>query len=269
MKVTILGCSGSFAGPDSPASSYLVRVDDGGRTWNLLFDLGSGALGPMQRHIAPRDVDAVFVTHLHPDHCADLCGLYVARHYNPGGAPTERVPVWGPTGTAKRLALMYHGLEHHALQQVFDFRLLEDQVAIEVGPVRVVPYAVNHPVEAFGFRIEAQGQVLAYTGDTDTCDNLTPLLRDADLVLSDSAFMDGRDDEFRGVHLTPSRAAQAALDAGGVKRLMLTHMPAWNDPAVCREQAAALWPDVEMVEFGATYEVGSGDLDSVGESGAV
>lgn len=255
MRVTVIGCSGSFAGPTSAASSYLVSVDDADRTWNILLDLGSGALGPLQRHLDPRELDAVFVSHLHPDHCADLCGLYVAHHYAPAGAPVRPLTVWGPTETASRVTLMYHGLEDGGMDSVFDFAELEERVAITVGPITITPYAVDHPVEAFGFRVEANGAVLGYTGDTDTCDNLAPLMQGADLVLADSAFVDGRD-EVRGIHLSGSRAAQAAVSAGGVKRLVLTHMPAWNDAAVCRAQAEPFWPAVEVAEPDAVYDLG-------------
>ncbi|MFC7489348.1 MULTISPECIES: MBL fold metallo-hydrolase [unclassified Knoellia] len=256
MRVTVIGCSGSFAGPDSAASSYLVSVDAGDRTWNVLLDLGSGALGPLQRHLDPRDLDAVFLTHLHPDHCADLCGLYVAHHYAPAGAPGRRLPVWGPPGTASRMALMYHGLEEGGMDGVFAFSELGDRVPVTVGPLTITPYAVNHPVEAFGFRVEAEGAVLCYTGDTDACDNLEPLMRDADLVLADSAFVDGRD-EVRGIHLSGSRAARAAADAGGVKRLVLTHMPAWNDRDVCRAQAEPFWPGAEVAQPHDVYDLGA------------
>ena len=102
---------------------------------------------------------------------------------------------------------------------------------------------------------DAAGRTLAYTGDTDLCDALTPLMTGADLVLADAAFVDGRDDT-RGIHLSGSRAAEAAVRAGGVQRLMLTHMPSWNDPDVCCAQAAAVWPgEVEVAKPGATYVV--------------
>lgn len=87
MRLTVVGCAGSFAGPQSPASSYLISADDGARTWNVLIDLGNGALGSLQRYLDPIELDAVFLTHLHPDHCADLTGLYVTRKYRPGGPP--------------------------------------------------------------------------------------------------------------------------------------------------------------------------------------
>lgn len=257
MKVTVIGCSGSFAGPSSSASSYLVSVEDAHRTWNVLLDLGSGSLGPLQRHVDPLALDAVFLTHLHPDHCADLCGLYVAHNYAPQGAPEERLPVWGPSETGTRLSLMYHGLEEGGMDKVFSFEKLVDRVAVEVGPVTITPYAVHHPVEAFGFRVEADGAVLAYTGDTDTCESLSPLMTGADLVLADSAFVDGRD-EIRGIHLSGSRAARAAVEAGGVKRLVLTHMPSWNDTDLCRAQAEQHWPGaVEIAEAGAVYDLGA------------
>jgi ribonuclease BN (tRNA processing enzyme) len=77
----------------------------------------------------------------------------------------------------------------------------------------------------------------------------------ADLVLADAAFVDGRDDA-RGVHLSGRRAAEAAVRAGGVKRLMLTHLPAWNDPDVCIAQAAQVWPgEVELAEAGDTHRL--------------
>ncbi len=255
MRVTVIGCSGSFAGPDSPASSYLVQHEVDGRTWNLLLDLGSGARGALQRHVSPDDLDAVVLSHLHPDHCVDLCGLYVTRRYRPAGPLPHRLPVHGPAGTDERVALMYHGLEPGGMEAQFAFGVITDAVPLTVGPFTVTPYAVNHPVEAYGYRVEADGAVLAFTGDTDDCDNLTPLLRGADLALLDSAFVDGRD-VVPGIHLSGSRAAAAAVRAGGVRRFVLTHVPAWNDPEVCRAQAAAVWPgEVELARAGEVYEL--------------
>jgi ribonuclease BN (tRNA processing enzyme) len=141
------------------------------------------------------------------------------------------------------------------MRNEFDFRKLVEREAVRIGPFTVTPHLVSHPAEAYGIRVEADGEVLAYTGDTDTCDGLKTLFHDATLVLTDSAFIDGRD-HAPGIHLSGSRAAQAAVDAGGVRRLMLTHIPPWNDPAVCRAQAAAVWPgDVELAQADAVYEL--------------
>jgi ribonuclease BN (tRNA processing enzyme) len=253
--LTIVGCSGSLAGPLSPASCYLVQAEHEGRTWNLVLDLGNGALGALQRHIDPTAIDAVVLSHLHADHCLDLCGLYVAQKYSPAVVERTRIPVYGPAGTADRMARAYDMTPPDGMHHEFDFRVLRGRQAFVVGPFTVTPHRVRHPAEAYGIRVEADGEVLAYTGDTDTCDGLNALFRNATLALTDSAFVDGRD-EAQGIHLSGSRAAQAAVDAGGVRRLMLTHIPPWNDPAVCRGQAEAVWPgEVELAEADAVYEL--------------
>jgi len=255
MRLTIVGCSGSLAGPDSPASCYLVQAEDGGRTWNLVLDLGNGALGALQRHIDPTTIDAVILSHLHADHCLDLCGLYVMQKYSPADAPRDRIPVYGPRGTGDRMARAYDMTPPDGMHREFDFREIAKGQAVRVGPFTVTPHPVRHPAEAYGIRVGADGQVLAYTGDTDTCDGLSPLFHNATLALADSAFVDGRD-AAAGIHLSGSRAAQAAVDAGGVQRLMLTHIPPWNDPEVCRAQADAVWPgQVELAEPDAVYEL--------------
>ncbi|KNX36693.1 MBL fold metallo-hydrolase [Luteipulveratus halotolerans] len=256
MRLVVIGCSGSFAGPDSPASCYLVQAEHEGRTWNLLLDLGNGALGGLQRHIGLDEVDGIVLSHLHPDHCADLAGYFVVRKYMPGGALAGGLPVHGPAGTSDRLARLYGVDEPESLDDQFRFTDLREAQGFEIGPFSITPYAVNHPVEAYGVRVEADGAVLAYTGDTDDCPALRTLCADASLVLADSAFVDGRDDEMTGVHLSGSRAATAAVEAGGVKRLMLTHIPPWNDPEVCRSQAADVWHgDVELARAGQSYDL--------------
>jgi ribonuclease BN (tRNA processing enzyme) len=256
VRLTVVGCAGSFPGPDSPASCYLLTAEHAGRTWQVLLDLGSGALGALQRHTDPMTLDAVLLSHLHPDHCMDLTGLHVMRSHHPSGPASTRLPVHAPVGAAERLARA-HGVDvatsvedHYAFT---DLRCRED---FTIGPFRVTPFRVCHPVEAYGFRVESDGATLAFTGDTDSCPELLPLMADADLVLTDAAFVEGRD-AGRGVHLTGRRAAQAAVAAGGVQRLMLTHIPSWNDPDVCRAQAAEVWPgEVELASPGLVIDLG-------------
>ncbi|WP_311198120.1 MBL fold metallo-hydrolase [Ornithinimicrobium sp. INDO-MA30-4] len=104
MELTVIGCSGSVAGPDSPASCYLLRAEQDGRCWQIVLDLGSGALGGLQRHMDPLTLDAAVLSHLHPDHCLDLTGLHVMWTHHPVMQPSGRLPVYGPSGTAERLA---------------------------------------------------------------------------------------------------------------------------------------------------------------------
>lgn len=254
MRLTVIGCSGSVPGPDSAASCYLLEVDQptsGGRprTWRFLLDLGSGALGPLQRFLDPRDVDAVLITHLHADHFLDLSGLYVMQRFAPPIRESRPpIAVWGPAGLATRMAVAYGLDEDPGMSAEFQFGQWSDREPQQIGPVTVTPMVVRHPVLAFGLRIECGGKVLAYTGDTDSCPALRDLCREATLMLADAAYVDGGDD-VPGVHLTAARAAKAAAEAGGVHRLILTHLPPWIDPQVSLSQARAVWPGVIDVAY--------------------
>lgn len=251
MRLTVIGAAGSFPGPDSAASCYLVEAEDSsGRTWKVLLDLGNGALGPLQKATDVHDLDAVLLSHLHPDHCLDLCGLYVALRYDPTTSLTSRLPVYGPTGTLKRLVLAYGSEARGHLEGVYDVHEWTSGTPVVFGPLTVTPLRVNHPVEAYGLRLSqtvpgppglpGRTVVLAYTGDTDSCPALVTLGRNADLFLAEASFQEGRD-LVRGVHLTGLRAGQAAAEAGAA-RLMLTHLPSWNDPAVVLAEARSAYP---------------------------
>lgn len=236
ITLTTVGVSGSFPGPYSAASCYVVTTHDGDKEYNLVLDLGSGSVGPLQRVLSYTSIDAVFLSHLHPDHCLDVTALYVQRKFDPAhfgsGTTLPKLPVYGPAGTSARLeaAHLTPGATpaHNELEEVFDFFDLAPGVAHRVGPLTVRSFLVNHPVEAYALRIEhTDGTLLTYSGDSDTCDGLTQAARDADLFVCEAAFEDGRD-EVRGIHMTGSRAGETAR-AAGAKRLLLTHIPPWTN----------------------------------------
>lgn len=261
MKLTIIGCSGSFPGPNSPASCYLITQEYAGRTWRIALDLGSGALGALQRHIALETLDAICVTHLHPDHYMDLCGLHIAVRWRPGGWPAERIPVYGPVGTDERLATA-HGIDPDpGMHTEYDFHTWQPGESVRIGPFTLTPHTVRHPIEEpYALRVEAvadDGTVstLTYSGDTDSCEGLIEAARDADVFLCEAAYQDGRDDHFDGIHLTGKRAGEAAAEAG-VGRLLLTHIPAWTDPQVVHESAGRHYDgNVAVVADGVTYTI--------------
>ncbi len=255
MRLTVIGCSGSFPGPGSPASCYLLETEDAdGRTWRVLLDLGSGALGPLQQHVPVGELDAVLVSHLHPDHFADLCGLFVALRYDPAGGPTRRVPVYGPPDTLARLEGAYGADEHGSMAEVYDVRAWSDGLQVRLGPLTVTARRVDHPVPAFGLRVEQDGAVLAYTGDSDSCPALTELATGAGLLLAEASFVEGRD-TVRGIHLTGQRAGQLAAGAGAAA-LVLTHIPVWTDPAVVLAEARGAYRGpVAVARPGAVHQV--------------
>jgi ribonuclease BN (tRNA processing enzyme) len=255
VKLTVIGCSGSFAGPDSSASCYLVEAPDAvdpSRTWRLLVDLGSGALGALQRHIDPLTVDGVLISHLHADHFFDISGYYVLRKYHPDG-PQPPIPVWGPRGTKSRVARAYGLPLDPGMKEEFTFRRLRKDT-FELGPFRVRARRMDHPIEAYGFRIESGGRSIAYSGDTARCRALTELATGADLLLAEAAFRDGVVNPPH-IHMTGSDAACTAQQAG-VGMLVLTHIPPWHDKELAVQEAQGLYDGpVRLASEGATYQL--------------
>jgi ribonuclease BN (tRNA processing enzyme) len=252
MNVTVIGCSGSFAGPESPASCYLLEAEHEGRTWRVLLDLGSGALGALQRFVDPLTIDAVFLSHLHPDHYFDLSGLYVMWRYHPEG-PRPPIPVWGPRGVARQTARAYGLRKEPGMSAEFCFYEYADQ-PISFGPFSVRATQVAHPILAYGLRVESGGHVLAYSGDTGPCQELVDLATDADLLLAESAFVEGATNPV-DLHMTGRQAGFAAA-AARVRRLVLTHIPPWHDPQVCLAEArSAFSGPLELAVTGSTYRL--------------
>jgi len=159
MRLTVVGCSGSFPGPDSPASCYLLEADG----FRVVIDMGNGSLGALQKYAGLFDIDAVCLSHLHADHCVDLYSYSIARAYHPAG-PQPPIPVYGPVGTCERLGQI-HGFDGaDALMKRFTFETLLPGT-IRIGPFETTLAHMNHPVETFGFRFSHVGRTLAYTGD--------------------------------------------------------------------------------------------------------
>ena len=250
MRLTVAGCSGSLPGPDSPASCYLLEADG----FRLLLDLGNGAIGALQRYARLDSIDAVCLSHLHADHCLDLCPYYVARTYAPGG-PLPPVPVYGPAGTAERMAQAYAHAGPPELARAFSFRELAEGTR-EIGPFRVTTARMNHPVETYGFRLAAAGRVLAYSADTGQSAALARLAGEADLLLCEASFQEGPDLP-ADLHLTARQAAEHAA-AAGAGRLMITHVPPWYDPVRSLEEASAVayGGPVSLAAPGQSFDVG-------------
>jgi ribonuclease BN (tRNA processing enzyme) len=228
MQLTVIGCSGSFPGPDSPASCYLLEAEG----FRLVIDMGNGALGVLQRHAKLFGIDAICVSHLHTDHCIDLSCYWVARQYAPDG-PQPPIPLYGPRGTIDRVAGVC-GEDAAQIASRFDVRELTQTQ--EIGPFRVTTERMNHPVETFGFRFEHAGRTLAYSADTGPTDALVRLARGADLLLSEASFQDS-DNNPPDLHLTARQAGEHATRAGA-GQLVLTHLVPWYDRDRSLTQAA-------------------------------
>ncbi len=218
MELIVLGCSGSFGAPAGGAcSGYLVRTA-GATLW---LDCGNGTLANLQRHGAVDDVNAVVVTHWHPDHCVDLYGLHVLLKY---GLERRGLPVYGPEGLEHRLGTLVDG----DWGGVFAWTAVGDGDTATVGDCGLRFSRTAHPPPTTAVELSADGKRLVYTADTGPDWSPEVFGPGADLVLSEATFQ--RDNEGSGIHLSARQAGEAAR-AAGARRLMLTHLWPGLDPA--------------------------------------
>ncbi|MFD3517263.1 MBL fold metallo-hydrolase [Streptomyces sp. NPDC058657] len=250
MKLTVVGCSGSFPSAESACSSYLVEADG----FRLLLDMGNGALGELQRHTGLYDLDAIYLSHLHADHCIDMTGYFVTRYYRHDGGRAPSIPVYGPDGTEERLSAAHADLPTpDAMSKVFDFHTLKPG-AFHIGPLSVRTEKMRHPVETYGIRLEHGGRSLTYSGDTGPCEALYELAEGSDLFLCEASFLHGKED-IPELHINGRQAGEYAQRAG-VGRLMLTHIPPWTDAARNVRDAREVYEGpVELAARGAVHEV--------------
>jgi ribonuclease BN (tRNA processing enzyme) len=248
MKLTVLGCAGSFPGPDAPCSCYLVDAQD----FRLLIDFGTGALSTLQRFAGMYSIDAIILSHLHADHMFDACSYVVARRYAPTG-PFPPVPMYAPRGAAERLAAAYGGHDDN-LTDVYTFHDLRPG-ELRIGPIQVTAEQVNHPVETYGLRVQHNGRILAYSADTGPCEALIRVAQSADVFLCEASYLDGAQNP-ADLHLTGREAGEHATKAG-VGQLLLTHLvSAWGSEATTLDAAASAYDGtIEIVRPGARYQI--------------
>jgi ribonuclease BN (tRNA processing enzyme) len=215
VRLTVIGSSPAWPNPGGACSGYLV---DG----RLLLDCGPGVLAKLrQREVWP-SVEAIAITHLHLDHWGDLIPWVWGSLFGPGDS---RPALWLPPGSGDQLRPILHRLgSEDMFERAFDVAEYEPRRPFTAAGLEVTAVPVVHyDIDAYGFRVQGD-RLVAYSGDTGPCDELVELARDADLFLAEATLERGDDDGPLRGHLAPDEA-EAAAEAAGAKRLLLTHRP--------------------------------------------
>jgi ribonuclease BN (tRNA processing enzyme) len=228
MRMTVLGGCGAWPAAGQACSGYLVEHDG----FRVVIDPGYATVPRLLERVAAERVDAVLLSHGHPDHCADLNPLLRARAL--GGAAPPALPVHALPGAADRVLALDEPGTLAGASAVSAFTAGE---SFEVGPLRVDTWPLPHFVPNAGLRLLAGGRVLAYTGDTGPSGGaIVELASAADLFLAEASFAE-QVPATAAPYLSSARQAGEAAAAAGAGRLLLTHLLPGTVPE--RAEAAA------------------------------
>ena len=227
MRVTILGAGTAIPVKEhSPAGLY---AEAGGE--HLLFDAGPGTLQRLrQAGVSIFDLDRVFLTHYHLDHCLDLASLLFAlriprsdpdqRRGGPNPARMKPLAVYGPPGLKQLYRRLNHAFSGWLAPRSYPLWLKElKETTLKFRGAAVTSRWMRHSTQALGYRVEAGGRRMAYSGDTDVCENIVELGRNAHLLILECSVTDERK---TAGHLTPSECGRIA-SAANCRHLVLTH----------------------------------------------
>lgn len=250
MRLLVLGSGTGIPSARRGSAGYLVTVED----TSILFDCGPGTMERLVRHGQDwRSMDRIFLTHHHTDHCADLLAFLFANNWEFERRKKVPLHVVGPRGTRALVGKLYDAFPGLAWQlfepTVEDWTGHErlDWPAVSCGPVD------HADVSALAYRVEHDGRVLVYSGDTGETDRIVSIARGADTLLVDCSFPDGVSGQKS--HLTAGGAGRVAT-AAGAKRVVLTHFyPECEDADIRGECAAEFAGEIVLAEDGTALEI--------------
>lgn len=249
MRFTVLGSSGTYPTPTNPASSYLVEAE-GASIW---CDAGSGGFQALASVVDPTDIDAIVISHRHPDHCVDLFAAFHALTYRP--EPVRGVPLFAHRSVIDHVLGFLGADTDHVIHSTFEIRCIESGDRWSAGEIDMRAVAMDHSVPTLGFGFESGGRRAFYTADTGPNGTWVDEVGPVDLLVSEASFQgDDGDGEYRQ-HLTARQAGRIASRIGAT-RLVLTHIPPHLDPLTSVREAEMTHGRTVMAAVpGATYEV--------------
>jgi ribonuclease BN (tRNA processing enzyme) len=224
MRLSVLGACGAWPEAGQACSGYLLEHDG----FRLLVDAGYATLPRLLTRASADQIDAVFISHGHPDHCADLNPLLRARALQDD--PPRPLPVYSLPGALDAvLALDRPGM----LTDAYVLHEFAAASSLDIGPFRAETWLLPHWVPNVGVRLTAAGSVLAYTGDTGPSPAVQELARAADLFLAEATYIDEVPEHSRP-YLSSARQVGRQAARADVGRLLLTHLWPGTDAAAAR-----------------------------------
>jgi ribonuclease BN (tRNA processing enzyme) len=246
MRVRVIGSSGTFPTPTNPAAGYVIE-NGLTRVW---CDTGPGTFTALP--VSADLIDAVFISHRHPDHCADIFAAYHAWTYVP--EPRQGIPMYANSDVLEHLAALLGEPVEKAFAPTFDIREVGDGDHVVEGDLELTVVSMSHSVPSLGSRWVGDGRTLFYTGDTGPGD-WTEALDGVHVLMTEASTQGERDENGFTGHLTAFEAGEIARSAG-VDRLVLTHIPPYYDKSVSVAEAEERFgKSVALATPGASFDV--------------
>lgn len=238
MKFTVIGYWGGYPKADEASTGYLLEHNG----FKLAIDYGSGVLSKMQKVLKPEELDAVILSHYHPDHTADIGVLQHARLIQGFlGSKSECLPIYGHLEDEYE----FSKLTYKHITKGIGYQPLQ---TLTIGPFDVQFLQTDHPVPCYAMRIEADGKSLVYTGDTSYKEQLVSFSEDADLLVCECNFYGSQDGKNAG-HMTSFDAGTLANNAN-VKKLLLTHLPHYGELEQLKKEASEFYSGpIELASY--------------------
>ncbi len=248
---TVLGGSPAWPNPGQAASGYVLE----GQGERVLVDCGSGIASELRAH-DPGPLTAILISHFHADHWFDLVPLHYAYLYGSWRDRPHPALYLPPAGrdVLDRVAQIWGG-SLATFEAAFPISEFDPDAGLSIGGLELSFAPCVHYTTCWSIKMRANGATIVYSADTAPTQTLIDFASGADLFVCEASLADGsRDDADRG-HMDPDEAAQAAR-AAGVRRLLLTHVPAENDHHKVLERAQAGYDGpVEVARPGLRFEV--------------
>ena len=229
MRLTVLGGCGAWPEAGRACSGFLVEHDG----FRLLVDLGYATLPRLLGLLPAEQAHAVFISHGHPDHCADLSPLLRARVLRDDPAPP--LPVYALPGALTAVLALDRP---EMLADAYVLREFSPDASFPIGPFSVQTRLLPHGVPNVGVRLTAGPRALMYTGDSGPSPHVAELADRADLSVAEASYVDRVPEDTRR-YLSSARQAGRDAARAGAQRLLLTHLMPGTDHRAARAAASA------------------------------
>ena len=228
----------------------LLKKNDSAGEDITLMDCGDGSIRRIiETRTSPLSISNILITHHHSDHLSGLTQVIETMSIQ---GRTKDLGVYGPPGLKEYFSTIQK-TTNVASNRRFALNILELNKAEKVsfGEYKVTPFSMRHTIPCLGYRVEHSDFCVAYTGDTEPCENIFPLARNADLLIHEATYLERERDKARKTkHSTPREAAEMATQAGAMA-LVLTHIDDKHESEKeMLEETAQIYPKTKIAHDG-------------------